>query len=148
MPFDLEAVETPARADRDGSGRFVRGNTAAVTHGARSSAFWRAAAARVEEIAIQIIHDHGHALESAPEGLRTAAYATARAALVEEGTFARVLDSGGTDTSSGRGRSCAARWQSASANLKGWLGLVGLQKVPRPVDPMEAVRRKVAEVNQ
>lgn len=75
-------------SDRDLRGRFTRGNTAAVTHGARSAVFWAAAQAQVEAMATAIMSDAGHTPESAPAALRIGAYAGARAALVEEGTWA------------------------------------------------------------
>jgi hypothetical protein len=146
---DCHGVEpsgvTGPEAERDTRGRFQRHNTAAVTHGARSAAFWRAAQAQVDAIAGSIIRDAGHSDDDAPEALRLAAFATARAALTESGTWLRMVETGGPGTSSERTRATFTRWSAAAGNTRDWLRLIGLRRVPKPApDPLVALRERVA----
>jgi hypothetical protein len=95
-----ESTKEPARpfgaigpsTDRDASGRFVRGNHAALVAGTRSAAFWAAHDAARRAICHDVIEDAGHTEDDAPRALRLAADGIAQAALLRDSAFFRLVE--------------------------------------------------------
>jgi hypothetical protein len=115
--------------------------------GEHSAAFWAQQAALRREIEHALITDAGHTPEDAPAALRLAARSIARAELVAASAFERIVESGGPLTARGRSRRAFVVWLAASDRLERSLRLVGLRRVPRSVDPLEALREAVERAN-
>ncbi len=135
-------------ADRDQhTGQFRPGNRAALMVGQHSTAFWAQQAEARREMAVAIITDAGYTAADVPRALQLAADGIAQASLLRDSAFLRVVESGGPLTSTGRTRRAFAVWMAAADRLEKNLGLVGLRRVPKPVDPFEALARAVDKAN-
>jgi hypothetical protein len=110
LPFDMDVRD----GGRDSSGRFARGNTAALVAGARSEAFWRLAEAERAEIVASVLAAKGFREADAPVALRTLATGLAQAKLLRDSAFERVVESGGPLAASGRVRAAFGVWKTAS----------------------------------
>jgi hypothetical protein len=143
-PFSAIGAET----DRGPDGRFVANNRAALVVGQHSAAFWTAQAEARRQVRLAILADAGHTEADAPEALRLAANSIAQATLLQDSAFARLAECAGPLTSRGRARRAYTVWLTATDRLERYLRLVGLKRVPKYVDPMEAVRRAVEEANR
>lgn len=119
----------------------------ALVVGSHSRAFWVAQAQARQAIEDGVFQDAGYTRDDAPEALRLAASSIAQAAIVQQSAFARLVESAGPLTSSGRVRRAFVVWLQASDRVERFARLVGLRRVPRPVDPLEAVREAVARAN-
>jgi hypothetical protein len=124
-------------SDRGAGGRFIAGNRAALVTGERSTQFWRAAEAARRESRDAIIRDAGHTSQDAPEALRVTAEGLAQAVLLRDSAFARVIESGGPLTSSGRTRRAFAVWTAAADRVERYARLVGVRRVPQQVNVAE-----------
>jgi hypothetical protein len=121
------------RADRNPqTGQFVTGNRAALVVGARSLGFWRAADDARREIREAILTDAGFTPSDAPRALLIAADGVAQAALLRDASFARVVESGGPLTTTGRTRRAFAVWQAAADRAERYMRLIGLKRQPKP----------------
>ena len=138
-PFGADGAGT----DRDpDTGRFTKGNRAALVVGHHSAQFWAEQAAARHEIETALIRDAGHEPNDAPAALRLAVEAIAQAALIERSAFTRLVQSGGPLTARGRSRRAFTVWMSAVDRLERGLRLVGVRRVPRPVKSVtEALMR-------
>jgi hypothetical protein len=133
-------------ADRDAaSGRFIRGNRAALVCGHRSGAFWAAAEATEREITAAAIRDAGYAIDDCPAVLARASAAFARASLMEEASFRHVASSDGPLTAAGRTRRAFNVWQQSSARVSDLARLLGLRRAPRPVPTLDEVLNGIEE---
>jgi hypothetical protein len=137
-----------ATAGRDAVGRFAAGNTASLVVGARSTAFWAAQEGARRAIEVEVINDAGFIPDDAPEALKLAVEALAQATLIARSAFHRIDEEGGPLTTKGRGRRAFVAWQQAVDRQDRALRLLGLQRKPRPVDPMAAVRQAIVEANR
>jgi hypothetical protein len=124
--------EVGAASDRDRSGRFARGNKAALVTGERSSQFWHAAEATRRETRDAVVADAGHTPEDAPRALVVVADGLAQAALLRDSAYLRVIESGGPLTSGGRTRRAFVVWTQAADRCERYARLVGVHRVPRP----------------
>jgi len=120
----------------------------ALLVGPNSRVFWQAQASVRDEIEQSLIRDAGHTRDDAPEALRLAVSSIAQAAVIQQSAFARLIESGGPLTNRGRQRRAFNVWVAASDRLDRGLRLVGLRRLPQPIDPMDAVRAAVAEANR
>jgi hypothetical protein len=144
-PFGAAGPE----ADRDQStGRFVRGNRAALVHGARSTAFWAAVAAEQQARRTALLADKGYHNGDAPEALAAIVDGACQALVLRDASFNRILEAGGPTSLHGRRRAIFRTWLEASDRARDHLRLLGLERQERPVDPMERVRRAVEEANR
>jgi hypothetical protein len=106
----------------------------ALVVGATSETFWREHEAERRGIAAAVIADAGFTPEDAPTALQLAARSIAQAAVLQESAFERLVAERGPFTSTGRTRRSFGIWLKASGRLERGLRLVGLQRVPRPVE--------------
>lgn len=132
-------------SDRDASGRFVRGNRAALVVGAQSTGFWMAHEAARRDIRRQLIADAGFGDEDAPRALQVAVDSIAQAVLLRDAAFARVVEGGGPLTSAGRARRAYAVWLTATGRVERYLRLVGLRRVPKAALTFEQAVAAAAE---
>jgi hypothetical protein len=117
--------------------------------GEASAQWWAAAAGAVEERAAGALADKGHPnAQDAPAVMRQAALAWARAEVLAESCWWRVAESGGPLASSGKVRAAFKAWQSADARCESWARLLGLQRVPKNINPLDAVRAAVERANR
>jgi hypothetical protein len=120
----------------------------ALFTGEQSATFWQAAEHVRRETVAAVLADRGHTEEDAPRALVIAASGLAQAALMRDANFERVVAAGGPLTATERARRAFSAWLQACDRTEKYLRLVGLHRVPRPVDPHEAVRRAVEEANR
>jgi hypothetical protein len=127
-PSDALGPET----DRDRTtGRFVRGNRAAVITGSRSVKFWQAAEVQREQLTLGILRDRGFAsLADAPVALRLAAQGAAQAQIVRDSAFARLVECGGPLSGSDRERGAHKIWAAACDRLLRHVQTLGYERVP------------------
>jgi hypothetical protein len=123
-----------AQADRDASGRFTRGNRAALVVGQDSIKFWQQQATARRELEFGIMADLGYSAEDAPRAVKLAVSAIGQAALIQASAFERLVESGGPLTERGRTRRAFAVWLQASGRLERALRLVGLERRSKQVD--------------
>ena len=116
--------------------------------GQRGAQFWKEREAALRELERTILADAGHTPGDAPRALLEAASGLAQAVAIRDAAFARIGEDGGPLTSLGRGRRALRVWQDAGAAVERYLRLLGLRRVPRHVDPLEAVRRAVDDANR
>ncbi|HEX2253147.1 MAG TPA: hypothetical protein VHQ65_07765 [Thermoanaerobaculia bacterium] len=126
------AVRHAENPDRCASGHALPGNGLAVVAGHRSVEFWQAHEAERRELQRLVVEDAGHTLHDAPRALLVAADGLAQAVLIRDSAFARVVDSGGPLTSSGRTRRAFTVWSSAVDRVERHLRLLGLKREPKP----------------
>jgi hypothetical protein len=126
--------DVESRADHDpASGRFTRGNRAALVTGARSAALWTAIDATLQARQAALIADQGFTLETAPRALLTVTRRLVEAEAIAESGFARIGEAGGPMTDSDRVRRCVAVWQAGCDRVERLTRLLpaGLGRVPR-----------------
>ena len=124
-----ETAPTSADAGRDPrTGKFARGNRAAVVTGSRSVQFWQAAEAALEEMTVAILADRGCAYADAPVALRLAARGAAQAVLIREAAFARMTESGGPLSGSDRERGAHKIWAAASDRVLRHTQAIGYER--------------------
>jgi hypothetical protein len=132
-----------AEAGRDRLGRFTRGNTAAMTHGARSTAFWNAVAAAQDAARAAILSDLGHDLDDAPHALLRAVDGLIQAVLIRDAAFTRIAELGGPTTLRGRHRAAFRVWAEAADRAERHMRLIGIRRVPRQIeDPLAEFERR------
>jgi hypothetical protein len=120
-------------ADRDAAtGRFTRGNRAALVVGNRSAQLWAAQAAARRNIVAEVLADKGHDVDSAPRTLRLAADALAQAVLIQQSAFEKLVETAGPLTSAGRTRRAFTVWQAATDRVEHHLRLIGLTRLSKP----------------
>lgn len=149
MAFDLEVDELMNEArqslgvsDRGPSGRFARGNTAAVVTGARSLQFWAAAEAHRQAIRAGILADKGFAREQdAPVALRLAADGAAQAQLVRDSAFARMIEDGGPLSGTGRERGPHKIFATNSDRVLRHVQAIGFDRVAQTTQTLEQVMK-------
>lgn len=147
-PFGADGREA-AREDRDPStGRFRPGNRAALVVGQHSAAFWADVEAVQRARRRALLSDRGHTEDDAPQALLDAVDGVVQAVLLRDSAFLHLAASGGPATLRGRRRAAFNVWLAASDRALRYLQLVGLERKARHVDPLEAVRRAVAEANR
>src|SRR5262245_54326122 len=107
--IDSDVVEQPPSGEvgpasgRDQStGRFTTGNSFALVVGHRSAAFWSAREEARQTLVESLIADAGHDVADAPKALHVAADGLAQAVLLRDSAFARLVESGGPLTATGR----------------------------------------------
>jgi len=128
---------------RDRLGRFTRGNTAAVTHGARSAAFWNAVQGAQAAMRAAIVSDLGHDLNDAPHALLRAVDGLIQAVLIRDSAFTRIAELGGPTTLRGRHRAAFRVWAEAADRAERHMRLIGLRRVPRQIeDPIADFERR------
>jgi hypothetical protein len=115
--------------DRDRvTGRFLRGNLAAMITGERSRQFWQAAEASRREMRRAYLAQRGFAREQdAPATLVAAADGAAQAVLLRNGAFERVIEAGGPVTTNDRQRAVVKSWENASDRAFRHLQVIGLE---------------------
>jgi hypothetical protein len=119
-----------------------------VVVGGRSLQFWRTVTEARQAIADAVIADQGHSRTDAPKALMLLADSVAQSALLQASAFDRLCEAGGPMTSPGpTPRACAAG-ATAPDRLKHHLRLVGLRRLMKPVDPLEALQRAVADAQE
>lgn len=135
---DISQAESPfgalgPKTDRDRTtGRFVRGNRAAVITGTRSARFWAAAEAQREQLTVGILRDHGFEnLAEAPVALRLAAQGAAQAEIIRDSAFARLVECGGPLSGSDRERGAHRVWAAACDRLLRHIQVLGLARRSR-----------------
>lgn len=145
-PCRCGASAHPEHADRCAAGHVIPGNLTATKSGAKSLAFWSAAAPAVHQLAAEVLADQGHAdVGSAPAVMRKAALALARAEVLAESCWWRVAESGGPLASSGKVRASFAAWQAADKRAESWARLLGVQRVPRAPESLETYLARAVE---
>ena len=127
------------------SGRFARGNRAAVVTGARSVQFWQEAEAALDEMASSILADRGFAYADAPVALRLAARGAAQAAIVRDAAYTRMVESGGPLSGSDRERGAHKIWAAASDRVLRHTQAIGYERkatdLPTITDYLAGKRR-------
>jgi hypothetical protein len=114
--------------DRDqATGRFVRGNRAALVVGERSNAFWAAHVGARAEIRDAVLTDAG-AQPDASRALYIAADGLAQATLLRDAAYLRLVELGGPMTKADRPRRAFQVWLSAGDRVERYLRLVGLER--------------------
>jgi hypothetical protein len=135
-----------AETDRDGKGRFVRGNRAALVHGARSAAFWNAVSSAQAAARAAILSDLGHDLDDAPHALIKAVDGLVQAVLIRDAAFTRIAEMGGPTTLRGRHRAAFRVWAEAADRAERHMRLIGIRRVPRQVeDPLAEFERRAMQ---
>lgn len=127
----------PEHADRCAGGHPLVGyaHRLSTKSGARSLRYWEGAADAVTAYAAEVLSDLGHPIpEDAPAVARRAAVALARAAVLAESCWWRVAESGGPLAASGKTRAAYKAWLEADKRAESWSRLLGLARVPRPVE--------------
>jgi hypothetical protein len=139
----------PSDPDRCAGGHpWLGAQGPALFVGQNSRLFWEAQAEMREEIEGSILRDAGHTRADAPKALELAAASISQAAVVQQSAFARLIESGGPLTSRGRQRRAFNVWLAATDRLERGLKIVGVRRIPKRMDPMEALRAAVAEANR
>jgi hypothetical protein len=134
-------------SQRDEKGKFRPGNTAALKHGLKTAAFWSQVEQSMHEaIALRLV-DLGFTPETAPAALLAAVRGEQQAIIIRDSAFARLVETSGPLTSKDRRRSAFAIWAAASDRAERHQRLLGLQRQPRAVDPIEALRKALAPEN-
>ena len=119
-------------ADRDErTGRFVRGNRAALIVGGRSTAFWAAVAGEQDARRAAILRDKGYTNGEAPEALRAVVDGAVQAVLLRDAAFTRVIEVGGPLSLRGRNRAVFRVWLEASDRAASHMKLLGLDRHER-----------------
>jgi hypothetical protein len=136
----VTATPEPMRAigpgsDRDGTtGRFIRGNVAALVTGERSRQFWLAAERERRATRAALLRQRGYAsAQDAPPALVAVADGAAQALLVRDGCFNRLVESGGPTTTKDRHRAVLRAWEAASDRALKHLQAIGLETRERDV---------------
>lgn len=133
-------------ADRDTTtGRFAKGNTAALVHGQASLSFWADVNDVRSSIRRAILTDCGYDEHDAPRVLAMLADKFAQTALVGDSAFERLVREGGALTSNGRVRRVFNVWQSALDRQASLGKLIGVERRTRPVSFQEALARLASE---
>jgi hypothetical protein len=146
MQRDAPCGANGPEAGRDRLGRFTAGNTAAVTHGARSSAFWKAVQGAQAAARAAILSDLGHDLDDAPHALIRAVDGLVQAVLIRDAAFTRIAELGGPTTLRGRHRAAFRVWAEAADRAERHMRLVGIRRVPRQItDPLADFERRARE---
>lgn len=124
-----------ARADRDATtGRFLRGNTAALVSGQRSQQFWRAADGERRATRGALLRQCGFSTDvDAPPALVAVIDGAAQAVLIRDACFGRVLDAGGPFTTHDRRRDVLRVWQEAADRALRHLQVIGLEPRQRDI---------------
>lgn len=140
--------EVEGRPQRDPeTGRWLPGNTAAGQGLTRSAVLWEALAGAkaglVERLRSDLAVD-GRAAATL-EGLVDA---FAEATLLRRSLFLRMSEQGGAVTAKGKTRALFNSYLSALDRERRLALDLGLERRARSVDPVEAVRRAVAEANR
>ena len=138
-------------AEHDGrcaNGHVLLGNSNAVVTGLTSVQFWNEHDQARHDVRVAIITDAGYAEADAPLALVLAADTIAQATLIRDSVLQRMAQQGGPLTSGNRIRRSFAVWCQAVDRLERHLRLVGLERRAKPVDPLDAVRQAVEEVNR
>ena len=143
-PFGCVGSDT----DRDASGRFQRGNRAALVIGTHSATFWRVHEEARLEIRRDVIADAGFTEGDAPRALQIAADGIAQATLLRDAAFLRVAQSGGPLTSVGRTRRAFSVWLTSADRLEKYLRLVGLRRAPKPALSLPDYLRRIAHEDE
>lgn len=138
------AAQSTQHEDRCANGHVLKGVAGpALKVGQHSQTFWDAQDDARRELRAAIIADAGHSTDDAPRALSLAAESIAQATLVRDAAFARIIEAGGPLTSRGRTRRAFSVWLTSLDRLERNLRLVGLRRIPKPVDPLQAVRDHV-----
>jgi len=137
-----------APPERDHAGRFARGNRVALVVGHRSVQLWQAQEDARRAIEDAVLADAGHTRDDAPRALQLAASGLAQAALIRDAAYMRIVEDAGPLTGRGRPRRAYQVWLAASERVSRGLVLVGLRRVPRHVDPLDAIRAAVEAAGQ
>ena len=139
-----EAVDSlTSRPSRDVSGRYVGGNTAAVTTGARSELLWAALAPAKRELVERVKADRGVNGDAAETMLGLVdGYAEAR--LFRQSMFIRLVDLGGVVTTKGKARALYTAYLSALDRETKLAGLIGLERRSKHVASVGDIMREHA----
>jgi hypothetical protein len=126
---------------RGANGRFLPGNTSALVVGNHGVRFWQAADAERQRLRAGVLADRGFTRDSdAPIALAALADGLAQALLVRDAAFARLVESQGPLTSSGRPRRAYAVWLTACEKAQRHASAIGLERVERRVDLARAIQ--------
>jgi hypothetical protein len=140
-------------SDRDGRGRFVSGNSAALRHGARSERVAEGllpeqaeARAAIAERVAAIVASLGGESALSPLALEMVERHV-RLGLVESYLFENLRRLGPL-TGKGRTRAALNAWYQVVDRQQKSAMALGLERRQKPVDPIDAVRAAVAEANR
>ena len=129
--------ENGSDSDHDERGRFTLGNQARVVVGHRSRRFWQEHEHARQEIYTTVITDTGHTPEDAPRALSIAADGIAQASILRDAAYHRMVEVGGPLTNHGRARRAFTVWLAAADRVERHIRLVGLRRVPKPVQSLD-----------
>ncbi len=151
---DVPCGESGREADRDRTGRFVRGNRAALVHGAGSEQFWSAVQDDLTERRRQLLADCGCTEADAPKALGHLVDGALQAIAVRDGAFTRIAALGGPLTLRGRNRAAFTVWRDTAASaLKHLSALASLsfdrraKQVPSLAAYLETAARTAAQTS-
>jgi len=130
----------PKDPGRCTGGHMLKGNMAGFNTGHKSVQFMETHSEVRRELISAIIQDAGFSPDdSPPKALELAASGLAQAVLVRDSAYARMVESGGPLTSSGRTRRAFEVWLKSTDRVERHLRMVGLKKAPRAVQTLEEV---------
>lgn len=136
------------RDSRGPDGRFVPGNGAAVTHGARSEILLDHLAPARRELAARVRADLGLDEQDAPATLDSMIGAFAEASLLRRALFAKLSTDGGPISAKGRVKAAVQVYFSALDREQRLAALIGLERKARPVPIGQVVAEAAAKARE
>lgn len=134
-------LEPTSGRDRT-TGRFLRGNTAALVTGERSRQFWQAAEGERHARRLALLRQRGFTSEQdAPAALVAVSDGAAQAILLRNMSFVRLLELGGPTTMRDRRRDVLKVWENAADRALRHLQAIGLERVAGDVPSLDAYLR-------
>ncbi|MBZ0089160.1 MAG: hypothetical protein K8H90_02150, partial [Thermoanaerobaculia bacterium] len=133
------------RDARGPDGRFVPGNGAAVTHGARSELLLDALAPARRELAARVRADLGLDEQDAPATLDAMIGAFAEASLLRRALFVKLTSAGGPISAKGRVKAAVQVYFNALDREQRLAALIGLERKARHVPIGQVVAEAAAK---
>jgi hypothetical protein len=134
LPTPSPSSDVGTSTDRDGRGRFLPGNTAAVVTGARSRAFWDGVAPLQRQLEDALLTEKGYSREDVPRALLAAVEGCVQAMLMRDSSFETVKREGGPLTVSDRVRAAKKQWGEDADRVLRHLNIIGLETKPRRIE--------------